>query len=660
MVDSPAGKMKSGCLRVFVIGARAMAMLLIFMMVVGLISLWRFPSLAKRNEVDLTDLLIRCIDKYTLDPLHYLQDDRPLAAAAPGFPSDASTVIVTTKKGPHHYEHLIQGSTDTELKGTTLRTTTPHTRIPAEELDRARQDLEKIFPRDDKDSWKQLHGWGKTLFVVWWENLKAKPKVVIEPVDGTDEEHLWFVWKRLHTDMLRTAWDLTNLPELMDREYPKEEDRKAALKWAGEFYDNLARVSTYHVKEFNTKMREARKRLKDPVTLPPRTDWTLYWLLYTHLGLSPESKNEVNERWWTAFRDDRPDLVLSWGQQIRDARMQKGEALPSGGDAITLLCAVQRLTGTDAYGIRCREAFWTEMNQGKRDPNLLHLTIVFGCFPNDDLYYVSASGDSLEVVWELSDVGARLGRLMLFFLLMWGVNGWVFNLLGNRLLKLKDNPMYVSFRDRRKLSAVPPSVFLAYALTPLLAWGLAWFSLPLWIRAQISPARLLVEVYVSVLMGGILFVFLSQTVAVILIRMNVDPETTFLDEIITIPLGGFILLHFGNEIWSIAAFVALSVIPEAILRFRKDDGQHPGKKTGCLMTIGIIALFIAVGVSSEKRRKAKQVKKTTALPAARLMAEAAVPASGDRESPSRVPLPSSAAEARPLPPSSPASPSRGT
>jgi hypothetical protein len=614
MADRPDGKKKPGCTRIFVIFFRFTAMCMVLIMVIGLIGMWRFPGVAKRNDVDLTHLMMRTIDTHTLDPLHYLQDDRVLADITLDLANKEvilTTKIAPTEIAPRKFVHQVKDAGGPDAKLSTLESTTPHTRIPVEQLKLARDTLDRIFTDADPVHGVQLDSWGETMFVIWWETMEKKPKSAIKPEEGNEDEHRWFVWRRLEAGMTGARKDLTRLPEMLKHQYPRAEDREAALKWASDLYDNLELVSKYHVHESNTKLKDARKKLTLTYTLPPKTDWVLAWLLYTHVGLDKQSREEAAARWWGAFREDRPDIVLAWGKEIRDERQQHGEALPPGGDDVTLLCAAQRLTGTDAYGIRCRKAFWEAMDEGKGNPSALQLATKIGCFPNDDLYYVGASGDQLEVVWELSDVGARLARIMIFFILMWGINGWVFNLLGNRILRLSDNDVYTSFRDKHRLSRVPPKVFLAYALTPLLGWGLACAALPLSIGALISPARLLVEVYVSVLMGGILFVLLSQTVAVLLIRFGIDPEKTFLDEFITIPLGIFILLHFGNEVWSIVSFVALSVIPETILRFHEDDpGKNYGKTTRWLIGIGIAILFIGVGVNSEKKRKPKSIPPT--------------------------------------------------
>src|SRR5205823_5267297 len=139
-------------------------------------------------------------------------------------------------------------------------------------------------------------------------------------------------------------------------------------------------------------------------------------------------------------------------------------------------------------------------------------------------------------------------------------------------------------------------------------WIVAVLGAPLLIRVYgPAPAEMLVEVFVSVWLGGMLFVFLSHLTAVVLIRCGIDPEKTWLDEIIVIPLGVVVLLRFGNEPWSIASYVLVSLIPELILRRqRPGEGQSTRKRRGgCLIFLGLLALFIAVGVTSDRRKKTR-------------------------------------------------------
>jgi hypothetical protein len=193
-------------------------------------------------------------------------------------------------------------------------------------------------------------------------------------------------------------------------------------------------------------------------------------------------------------------------------------------------------------------------------------------------------------------------------MLIFGINSWVYWVLGDRVLKLRNDPRYLGFRERRRLSRLDWKVSLAFLLIPLLAWAFAVLGAPLLIRVYgPGPAEMLIEVFVSVWLGGMLFVFLGHLTAVVLIRCGIDPEKNWLDELIVIPLGVLVLLRFGNEPWSIASYVLVSLIPEIILRRqRPGEGQTTRKRrAGCLIWLAILALFIAVGVTSNRSKKTR-------------------------------------------------------
>src|SRR5205814_1597349 len=95
------------------------------------------------------------------------------------------------------------------------------------------------------------------------------------------------------------------------------------------------------------------------------------------------------------------------GRELEEARRKAGEPLPPPSDNVPLVCVIERLTGTDAYGERCREVateVLTPLGLIREEDSVFNTrNVEFGlkmsihfAYPNDDLFYLVASGDPLR------------------------------------------------------------------------------------------------------------------------------------------------------------------------------------------------------------------------------------------------------------------------
>lgn len=566
--------------------------------VVGLVYLWRIPSLAREQNLDLTFVLLRTLDQHRLDPLYYLPTDNPerdgddLKLIEVRFPENAR--FETVQVGPHRYEHRLVASADSAGgQEPVVTSTTPHTNIPPDQLAKAREMLEKVYPVEDEQAWKELRAWGKGLFLLWWtaQNDRLEPGTEIISGEGTEEEHLWFAWFRLRAGSGRAEEDFPQLGKLAERAYPEKADYASAMAWARTYRDRLALIPSITLREPYPDVQDQALIDRIEVTAPPATDWTSWWLLYQHVGLNEPSRKRARDRWLGFFLAGKADDVLAWGKRLESERRTANEPLPPSSDVVALLCAFERLRGTDDYGVRCRKLPSDALQANSKRSALLQQSLIYGFFPNDDIYYVGASDDRLDL---FPVKGAS--RVALMMLVLLGVRSLVFGLLAQLILRLGNDPLYLRFREKRKLfSAGGILSLLIFLSLPLLAWRLALVALPDWLQLLLTPNELLVEVYISVIFAGGIFLCFTQLLAVILIFFGIDPEKNWLDEIISIPLAVWVLWHFGNEPWSIGSYLAMALIPEVILRtglIGPADDRSPSQSGGWLTP------FMRVGVGA--------------------------------------------------------------
>jgi Fe-S cluster assembly iron-binding protein IscA len=588
---------------------RLLAPLVAFWVLVGIALLWRVPLTASRNDVDQFDLLVRCLDCHQAEPLYPLKGYQEATdpARIPFRQRERIGKIDTVRKGPHHYEHTLfsrpSGNEAARPLGT-VTSTTPHTRVPPAELQDARQRIEALYPPWDQASWDTVRKWGEGLFVRWWATemqLLSSPEVHNEPARGTEEEHLWFAWQRLRAATPQAAEDFPRLGDLARLAFPDEDDYQAALAWARTFH---SRQEDYFQNHRARRRALDGERFKDlgEVALPRPTETTLWWLVYQYAGLTDASRKAARGRWLSYFASDKAELALRWGSELEKQRREDKEPLPPIGDNVALLCVIERLEGTDAYGDRCRRAtadVLAPVDWGKKDAWILNastiesslkLAIQFA-YPNDDLFYLVAAGDPLQLYGLFGFARSSEGNHVLaiareiIWLLIWlllaclvlrGLRTWILVFLGRWLLLLRWNPRFKHYYEKQTRFDWKGAA-LAYVLTPLGLWGVAWYTLSPHLELMMpTPYHLLAGVFTAVVLGGTLILCMNRLVAIFLIRLEWDLEKTWLDEILGLILGVVLLRYFGNDYASIAAFVAFAIIPEVMNRKKPIAARSTG------------------------------------------------------------------------------------
>lgn len=569
-------KEKSGCLKlilkIIIYPFSFSSMIIVAMALIGLIALWPFPGIATENEIALSDLMLRLIDKHRLEPFYLFNEDGSFTKSLVEieFPGKK---VETVKTGPHQYLHTTVEEKPGKMP--TVISTTPHTNIPVPSLNGAREKVELLFDEVPK-------AWAQTIFVVWWakyrdENLAEGAD--IKPEQGTEDEHLWFLWHRLKSDQPNADSDLFQLEKLVRRAYPDENDYQSAMAWASGLYQRLASIpKRTHSIEVIDSHEPAKEFILD--TMPPDNDWSRWWLLYQYLGLTPTSRDHARQRWLNYFCVEESANVLEWGRDLEQQRRKDGEPMPPASDNLALVCVIERLTGTDPYGIRTRETIYRQFDEDSSRIFLVQAAVMYGVYPNDELYYFAAGNDRLKLFpyGEKVDLSTRVViRIIMLLWLLWGLRCWIFGVLANYIYKLRDDPMLLEYREKRRLfhSGLGWTFILSYGLIPIITWLIAKLTLPIELQILVTPGQLLLETYLAVWLGGTVFLCLTQLIAVTLIKFRIDPETSWLDEIIGMPLGMLILWRFGSDWVSIVSFVALSLVPEIVIRLSSNPRPSP-------------------------------------------------------------------------------------
>jgi hypothetical protein len=371
-----------------------------------------------------------------------------------------------------------------------------------------------------------------------------------------DRRAAWLIWEPVGRDL---ELPCRSTPDLLESAYPDEADRAAALEWANDFYRRLAvleRLITY-----KRGWMEINGDLSD---LPPASQGRLQELLDWCVGLTPESARAARQR-WLGYSPGRAELALGWGRELERQRRRAGEPLPPSSDNIALLCVLERLTGLDAYGARCRQFLSAELGVGRRGLEESGPAVPL-FYPSDDYFFLTATADPLRLGWP--SWGTLLGTLAFLLAASVGLRLLVFVLLGRVALRLQDDPHFVEYQ-RHRTRWTAGDLFAGYLLIPLLAWPLAWGTLPVQLQVLTrSPWQVLGGVFASVLLGGTLLLVVSQVVALLLIARGYDLQATWWDEILGLGLGAAILFHFGNDSVSIASYVAFALLPEVLARRR--------------------------------------------------------------------------------------------
>ncbi|MBI1913710.1 MAG: hypothetical protein HYS12_02990 [Planctomycetes bacterium] len=567
---------------------RLLGLLLVLTLLIGGVSMWVIPNIAAQHEVDQVLLVLRILDdegparpfrrlNYQERILDKLLELRPGDSSHPGESSPESrrkenlrdeVVAAQAKQTAGGYSYAVRFASGRQQQ---LTATTPHTTVPRAELAEARRGVSRFFPPHDHKKWEAVLAWGESLFVTSWlqkYNPEAAPlDRFAGPSGGTEDEQLWCIWQVLRSGGA-PAEDLDRLPELFRQAFPATEDRDAALAWAGTLLQRLevlfsSRREDYRVSAGSKSGREGVLSIYGSFkqVLPPDTEWTRLWLLQQYVGLSPAARQAARQRWLDCFPASQQEQVHELGETLAEER-RTAEPLPNAPEVVPVLCVIERLTGTDPDGQACCDAM-------ARLParKLLQLALQLA-YPNDDLFYLLASGDPLEL-YPIS--GGRgepnyylaivLFVLALTVLLALGVRTTLDWFAAPLLLGKTTRPLWEKHHDGR--GSEP---WWGTALGVLLLAGvgclMARNSISELISVQVdSTAHLFLGSLMATAFGGVLIAIIRRILALFLIACGVDVEETWADEILGVLGGGFVLYHFGNDLFSIALYALSDIVP---------------------------------------------------------------------------------------------------
>jgi hypothetical protein len=569
---------------------RLLGQICVIALLIGGPSMWVIPNLAARHHVDMSLLVLRVLDaEGPARPLRrlggeaaiqaHLLDLRPEAADGKSSASSAnklkdkvvSVSTTRTKDGDAYTIRYSNGKTET------LIATTPHTTVPAKELTAARNAVSQLYsPRKDKE-WSGALAWGESLFVSSWVNKYDPGKAPRErfpgPAGGTEDEQIWCVWQALRSGA--PEQDLAHLPELFSKTFPDKKDQELALGWASTLYQRMSRAFSDRKPYYEISKGGAQTGTEGTYTaystfqtvLPPETHWTHLWLLQQFVGLSPAAQEAARLRWLQCFPASREQQVLQLGARLVEERRSNGEALPPVPEVLPALCVVERLTGIDAHGQACQEAV-TSL------PNLkLLVTALQFAYPNDDLFYVLASGNRLEfypsIRQDPESPAAYYLAVLLFVLvitsLAWlGVQSFV-GWIGNRVTNWTGTRHLWDKNQKSRGKGCWWLTLLSILLFSCIGYLLAPSRLPQTVLVQVgSQAELFYGSLMATAVGGFLITACRRVLALFLTACGVDVTKTWIDEALGIVFGGLILYHFGNDLAAITLFALVALTPGVV------------------------------------------------------------------------------------------------
>jgi hypothetical protein len=599
---------------------RLIGLILLIVLIPGMVGMWQLPTVAEDNDLELALLAMRAIDQerstrpfallgywktttpamVDLCPHPPVNYHLPLSMFTANFYhlSAVSTSVERIRDGRYRY-YTRYNHSDLE----TAEATTPHLTVPKTDLADARHAINRLF--QDRQQQREVLEWGESLF--WTEWLRQNPlskvpkKLIPDPLGGTEEERFWLAWQVLRGDHAEAKEELFHLPELFQKAFPRAEDREAARKWAEDLYDRLERDLTDYQGGLRELLafRNEHSNLKveawdenNPYesihisfkrVLPPKTEWTYYWLVYRYAGLTPASRAAARSHWLGLFPRNCEADVLDLGNRLVEARRAAGEALPPVPETLPLVAVAERLVGTDPYGHRCRETLQNAF--GSLQP-MLKFTIM-SIYPNDETFYLIASPDGLQMhpisgETQTNTLEVRLTRLAgstsfpLMAALAFGtLLHWIVVPL---LMPRRSRPLWEKHLEGRGQEPIwlwACSVLFFAAIGALLAP----LGLPDTVGVQMdSYGTLFMGSLAATLVGGVLIGTFRRILAVVLIIVGVDVEATWLDEVLGILLGAFVLYHFGNDVLAIGVYALSDLAPGVIemLRHRNHHEPSPG------------------------------------------------------------------------------------
>jgi hypothetical protein len=489
---------------------------------------WKLAAAARKNGIDPVDLVLRCYDEHDRNPLYLLK--------LKDVPAERSRKVLNTpladppppRRGP-------QAPGPAAAPAPRPRFPSPAYALTAEMFEEARQGVR--FFADDQG----LASWGNTIY----------------DVGGfRDDDQLWAAWQGLIANSPHAARDLPRLRELVREAYPVERDYQAAMAWAKTYYARVGRYSW---------LRGASSQTRQPgesdncFGLPPWGEPVCWWLLYQFVGLTEDSREFAQRRWLAYFPRGRRDALLAWGRELDAERRAGGEPLPPASDGVSLLCVIERFTGSDAYGEKCRVVLASLYPADK-------IGGIGIFYPHEDLWYLIAAGDPLSL--------HPHGDIIALFLLVGGFGylllpAVVFYVCLVTALWLWKDP-----RFRRYLGRSFPGTrraLLGYGAVLLTACLFAWLTLPARTAVLLgSPLQVAAGLVLAALFGTTLIGLVTRTFALLLIRVGVDVEEVWYDEIFGLLVSAVALWHFGCGPLAIVALAAFELVPMLAGRPRKD------------------------------------------------------------------------------------------
>ncbi len=577
-----------GVKKVVLFPFRLLGLICVIALLFGGISMWGLPVLADQAQVDVFLLVLRAIDdetpvrpfrrlKYEPAIRDYLLDlapgETPVAEGQPAPPDRSklgdTVTAVKTNRDRGYYVHTVRYASG---QSQTLRSTTPHTNAPRDQLRAARRGVARAFPPADREAWETVLEWGESLFIAAWitkfDPGTAPLTEFAKPYTGTEDERIWCVWHALRSGGTPEE-DLARLPELFEQAFPSASDREAALAWAGELYRRLeaqfhGRREVYAASRSSASGREGRFAAYHQLrcVLPPRTRWTELWLLQQYVGLSPAARTAARERWLGFFPPGNHERVLALGETLAEERRGNGEPLPNAPEVLPALCVFERLTGTDRDGEAATDA------TGQLPFRKLLSQVLMIAYPNDELYYLLAAGDPLGLhpFFIMGEGKASYwGQIGGFLFIVWvttlGVQ-WVLNgFVARKVLRDSTRPLWEKHHAGRGREPWWLAV-LGVVLLAGVGTALASVTLSEMVGVQVgSPLELFGGALLATAVGGLLIGICRRVSALFLVACGVDIEQTWADEILGIALGAIVLHHFGNGIFSIGLFALSDLVP---------------------------------------------------------------------------------------------------
>jgi len=513
-------------------GFRAFAALTAGVMVWGWILLFRVQAVARTTGCDPFFLSLRCVE---------FDSDR---VVWPLFPFDP--------RG----DPAVKGSLADPLRAPT-----------AAEYQAARQLVGSVYDLDAPAVRETVLAWGDGLARIgkFQAALRADRSLpdarAAAAAAATPDEAYLAVAVVLCGTQPNAERDLPRLRALAATAFPAAADRAAALAWAAGHYDRLAAAARSARSDAEVEYRKGDRgdwlrKLDIPVTLPPRTPETLWWLVYRSVGLDAASRRAAADRWPGLFPGTDPDRVRAIAERIERARRAAGERLPPASDALPWVCLVERYHGLDAQGERERVVSLEHFDTNSRrviGSALLHAA------PSDDLFYLLASSDPLHLLPDMG--GLRYPVVVVVLLAVYGFWVWLFPVLAEFCLRLGDDPTYRAYRDRRGHGSV--QVRLAgYAVVALVGWVVALVYLPdhLVPLAGSAQSKLFAS-FMAVLLGGTFLGFLTRLAAIVLIRWGADVNRVWYDELLGLTVGLPLLAYLGVDMVGLALIASVELVP---------------------------------------------------------------------------------------------------